>query len=83
MLSNRHSAKVGINSFIVTPLAGTNQFEIVNEGTLTNLPFPEVIIVLREKEARSLSNGKLWEKIYGFADGNVKEITSQDGNFDT
>ena len=72
-----------LNPFIGTPLARTNQFEIVNEGTLTNLPYPETIIVLREKEARSLSNGKLWERIYGFADGNIKQITSQDGNFDT
>jgi hypothetical protein len=79
-LTNFDQLKPFVNQY--DELMASNEFEIVNEGAVTNLDYPEIIIVLREKEATQIANGKLWQKWYGFADGNIKPITSENGNFD-
>jgi RNA polymerase sigma factor (sigma-70 family) len=48
-------------------LTGTNQFELVVQGSVKNIPSPSTTIAVREKEA-TLVAGK-WVKAYGFADG--------------
>ena len=48
-------------------LTGTNQFELVAQGSLKSFTNPAATIVVREKDV-SFYNGK-WAKTYGFADG--------------
>ncbi|MEI9866517.1 MAG: sigma factor-like helix-turn-helix DNA-binding protein [Limisphaerales bacterium] len=75
---------------ITNELAGvTNQtqgldprdaLEFVNAG-IANEHYPQMLI-LREITPRQAPDGK-WERVYGFADGSVQTITSNDGSFDT
>jgi RNA polymerase sigma factor (sigma-70 family) len=58
-----------------------NSFEIVYQGSPTNITSPSSIIVVREKQAWQTSTGK-WVKTYGFADGHSEIHTEPDGNFD-
>ena len=62
-------------------LTGTNQFDLVLQGSLTNLANPASTIVVREKEAW-FANGK-WQRTYGFADGHSEVHTTPDGNFES
>jgi hypothetical protein len=48
-------------------LTKTNQFDLVIQGSLKNVPNPSTTIAVREREA-SLQNG-VRVKVYGFADG--------------
>ena len=48
-------------------LTGTNQFELVVQGSIKSIPNPSTTIAVREKEA-TLVDGK-WVKAYGFIDG--------------
>lgn len=62
-------------------LTGTNEFEIVYQGSfydLTNTP-PGAVAVIRERQAWLAPNGK-WARVYGMADGGPKTIVT-DGNF--
>jgi RNA polymerase sigma factor (sigma-70 family) len=61
-------------------LTGTNQFELVIQGSLTNVPNPATTIAVREKEAW-FAKGK-WFKTYAFADGHCEVHTEADGNFE-
>jgi RNA polymerase sigma factor (sigma-70 family) len=67
-------------------VSGTNEFEIIHQGKITDASYPEIVIVLRDKEVQAVqsfgNNRKMWGRLYGFADGNVQLITSEDGNFD-
>jgi hypothetical protein len=54
-------------------------FELMNVG-IANERYPQML-VLREITPRQSPDGK-WERVYGFVDGLVQTITSNDGNFD-
>jgi hypothetical protein len=57
------------------------QFEILYQGSITNIAAPAQVAVLREKQARRTYDGK-WLRAYGFADGHSEITASPDGNFD-
>ena len=59
----------------------TNDFEIVFHGKTSGLTNSSDVLMLREKQAMQLPNGR-WTKIYGFADGHVEAHNETDGNFD-
>ncbi len=61
-------------------LTQTNQFEILYQGSLTDLTSPQNIIVLREQQAWPAQQGG-WSRTYGFADGHSEIHHSADGNF--
>ena len=61
-------------------LTGTNQFELVAQGSLKSFTNPAATIVVREKEA-SLYNGN-WAKAYGFADGHAEIKREPSEGFD-
>jgi len=61
-------------------LTGTNQFELVVQGSLKNVAHPGTTIVVREKEA-SLVKGT-WVKAYGFADGHSEYKKEPPEGFD-
>jgi len=74
---NQSSKYLGSGDSILT---GTNQFELVLQGSLTNLATPASTIVVREKEAW-FAGGK-WQRTYGFADGHSEVHSTPDGNFE-
>ncbi len=53
--------------------------ELMNAG-IANEQYPQML-TLREITPRQAPDGK-WERIYGFADGSVQTITSNEGNFE-
>ena len=57
-----------------------NQFEIVAQGSITNVSSPATTIAVQERQAW-LSKGKL-QKTYGFADGHVEIKTQPPEGFD-
>ena len=57
------------------------QFEILYQGSFTNITAPARVAVLREKQARRSYDGK-WSRAYGFADGHCEIASSPDGNYD-
>lgn len=61
-------------------LTGTNQFELVVQGSLKNIANPATTIAVREKEA-SLVKGT-WLKAYGFADGHSEYKKEPPEGFD-
>jgi len=61
------------------PVSGTNDFEIVFQGTtndLANIP-PRRIALIRERQAWLTPDGK-WARTYGYADGRAETVTSDD-----
>lgn len=61
-------------------LTNLSQFELVIQGSLTNVTNPAETIAVREKEAW-FAKGK-WFKTYGFADGHSEVHTEPDGRFE-
>ncbi len=61
-------------------LIATN-FDLVYQGSITNIVMPAETIVLKEKQAWQSFSGK-WMKTYGFADGHSEVHTEPNGNFD-
>jgi hypothetical protein len=59
----------------------TNQFEIVYRGKRSDVKNPSKTIVMREKEAHQMPDGR-WAKVYGFADGHGEIHHEADDNFD-
>jgi RNA polymerase sigma factor (sigma-70 family) len=62
----------------------TNQFEFAYQGSLSNLQNStnyQDTIVLREKQAWQIQNGK-WVKVYGYADGHSQVLTEPIQGFD-
>jgi len=55
-------------------------FDLVYQGSLTNLANPSGTIVLKEKQAWQRPDG-LWEKVYGFADGHAESHGEPNGDF--
>jgi hypothetical protein len=67
--------------FANAPLTGTNDFELVFQGSqsdLTNIP-PRRVALIRERRPCLTLEDK-WERVYGYADGAV-EIIQSDDNF--
>ncbi len=65
------------------PLSGTNDFELLFQGTqgdLTNIP-PRRVALLRERQPWQEPDGK-WARVYGYADGAASLVESDD-NFQT
>ncbi|MDB6124356.1 MAG: polymerase, sigma-24 subunit, subfamily [Pedosphaera sp.] len=63
----------------IEPLTGTNQFELVYQGSrneLTNAPLREVVLI-RERQAWLTPEGK-WARVYGAADGRASIVESDD-----
>ena len=59
-----------------------DQFEIVYQGSLSDLTNRQNIIVIRQKEAeQSAGGGGGWIRAYGFADGHSEVHRATDGNF--
>ena len=56
-------------------------FDMLYQGSITNIANPSTTIVLKEKQAWQALNGK-WMKTYGFADGHAEVQTKPNGNFD-
>jgi hypothetical protein len=62
-----------------TPPTGTNDFEIVFQGTqndLTNIP-PRRVALIRERQPWQAPDGK-WARVYGYADGAAETVQSDD-----
>ena len=59
----------------------TGQFEIVYQGSTTNITVPALVVVLREKPPRRGYDGK-WSRAYGFADGHSEITSSPDGSYE-
>lgn len=63
------------------PLTGTNDFEIVYQGSqndLSNIP-PRRVALIRERQPWLTPDGK-WARVYGYADG-AASIVESDDNF--
>jgi hypothetical protein len=60
-------------------LSGTNQFEIVFQGSLDQLQGlpPGAVAVVREQQPWPGPNGKMM-RVYGFADGHSQMVVSDD-----
>ncbi|HEU0011823.1 MAG TPA: hypothetical protein VFT34_18560 [Verrucomicrobiae bacterium] len=61
------------------PLTGTNDFEIVYQGSqndLSNIP-PRRVALLRERQPWLTPQGK-WARVYGYADGAAGIVESED-----
>ena len=61
--------------------AAADLFDIVYQGNWRTLKNPAQVIVLREKQARQMPDGK-WTRNYAFADGHCQMHSEPDGNFD-
>jgi RNA polymerase sigma factor (sigma-70 family) len=61
--------------------AVADQFEIVYQGKWTDLKDYGEAVILREKQAHQMPDGK-WAKIYAFADGHSQVHAEADGNFE-
>jgi RNA polymerase sigma factor (sigma-70 family) len=68
----------------------TREGTIMGDVRLSDIEFCNVglvdetmplMITFREKISRKTPDGK-WERVYGFADGSVETVGSEDGNFD-
>jgi len=61
------------------PLTGTNDFEIVYQGSrddLSNIP-PRRVALIRERQPWLTPDGK-WARVYGYADGAASPVESDD-----
>src|SRR6185312_11907344 len=70
-------------SWINAPVSGTNDFEIVYQGTtneLGNIPARRVAL-LRERQPWLTPDGK-WARAYAYADG-AAEVVASDDNFES
>jgi hypothetical protein len=66
-------------SWANAPLTGSNDFEIVYQGSqndLTNIPLRRVALI-RERQPWLTANGK-WARVYGFADGAASPVETDD-----
>lgn len=59
---------------------GIDRFELVYQGSLTNLVDPSRTILMREKESFRAADGR-WTRIYVYANGFGSTRWSDDGNF--
>ena len=59
-----------------------SQFDIVHQGSLSNLDNPNQTIVLRQRESVQTPGNASWLRIYLFADGHCETQSTPDGNFE-
>ncbi len=59
-----------------------SQFDIVYQGSLSNLENPRQIVVLRQKEGVQTPGKANWLRAYLFADGHSEIQSAADGNFE-
>lgn len=59
-----------------------SQFEIVYQGSLSNLDNPKQIMVLRQREGVQTPGKANWLRAYLFADGHSEIQSAPDGNFE-
>ncbi len=67
-------------SWVNAPLSGTNDFEILFQGSqndLSNIP-PRRVALIRERQPWLTPDGK-WARVYGYADGAASTVESDDG----
>ena len=64
-----------------TKLSLTNKFEMLYQGSFSQISNPGEVIVIREQQARQGADGT-WLRAYGFADGHSQLRRAADGNFD-
>jgi hypothetical protein len=65
--------------WVNAPLTGTNDFEIVYQGSqndLSNIP-PRRVALIRERQPWLTPDGK-WARVYGYADGAASVVESDD-----
>lgn len=55
-------------------------FDLVSPGSITNVSQPSTTIVLKEKQAEAMPDGR-WGKNYGFADGHCEFHSEPNGDF--
>lgn len=55
-------------------------FDLVSPGSITNVSEPATTIVLKEKQAEEMPDGR-WGKNYGFADGHCEFHSEPNGDF--
>ena len=58
-----------------------DQFEVVYQGSLSALPKPQDVIVVRQKQP--LPYGNRWAKTYGYGDGHVEMHVQAESDFDS
>ena len=87
MFANDNQSICPVTIDQVANYLGTNavavetNFDLVYQGSVTNITNPSGTIVLKENQAWLANSGK-WAKTYGFADGHSEIHTEPDGNFD-
>jgi prepilin-type processing-associated H-X9-DG protein len=59
-----------------------SQFDIVYQGSLSNLDTPKQIVVLRQREGVQTPGKANWLRAYLFADGHAEIQSAPDGNFE-
>jgi len=59
-----------------------NQFDIVYQGSMSNLDNPNKTIVLRQREPVQTPGNANWLRTYLFADGRGETESTPDGNFE-
>jgi hypothetical protein len=59
--------------------SGTNQFEILYQGSFLQLTNPASIVIRSEPWQ---GKSQKWTRVYGFADGHCEVHSEPDGNFD-
>lgn len=59
-----------------------SQFDIVYQGSLSNLDNPKQIMVLRQREGLQTPGKANWLRAYLFADGHAEIQSAVDGNFE-
>src|SRR5205814_1092755 len=64
------------------PPTGTNEFEILFQGSRDGVTNGSSIILLRERQPRQVPDGG-WTKAYGFLDGHSEVHREPTPNFDT
>jgi RNA polymerase sigma factor (sigma-70 family) len=64
------------------PISGTNDFEIVYQGTRDAITNLGSVIVVQEAQPWQTYDGK-WAKVYGFVDGHSELRVSPNGDFST
>lgn len=64
-------------SWAMAPVSGTNDFEIVYQGTASELANIPHIALIRETQPWPTPDGK-WAKVYGYTDGDVFTVESDD-----
>ena len=64
-------------SSALAPVSGSNDFEIVYQGTSTEITNVPRVALIRERQPHLTPDGK-WARVYGYANGDVSTVESDD-----